>query len=78
MITLEIHLSSQGEMLLIYSDLAVLLGLQDENRVKTLATKTGLRAELVDKTAIQVNRKPNDPLKSIKKDAKVELYRITK
>jgi hypothetical protein len=53
-------------MLLIYSDLALLLGLQVENRVQILANQYGLRAELVDKIALTVNKKPNDPLKNIK------------
>jgi hypothetical protein len=65
-------------MLLIYSDLALLLGLQEENRVATLANQYGLRAELVDKTPLTVNKKPNDPLKNIKGEARVQLYRVTK
>ena len=45
----RIHLCRQrGEMLLIYSDLAIQLGLQEESRVKTLANMYGLRAELLD------------------------------
>ena len=60
------HLSPKGEMLLIYSDLALLLGLQVENRVQSLANQYGLRAELVDKIALTVSKKPNDPLKNIK------------
>ncbi len=63
---------------MIYSDLALLFGLQDENRIKILANEFGLRAELVDKTGLQVNRRPNDPLKNVKKDAQVQLFRITK
>lgn len=46
---IELHLSPKGEMLMIYSDLALLLGLQEENRVATLANQFGLRAELIDR-----------------------------
>lgn len=65
-------------MLMIYSDLALLLGLQEENKVKSLANQYGLRAELVDKVNFTANKKPNDPLKNIKQESKVQLYRITK
>lgn len=65
-------------MLLVYSDLALLLGLQEENRVQTLANEHGLRAELVDKVGLTVNKKANDPLKNIKQESKVQLFRITK
>jgi len=44
----RIHLSKAGEMLLLYSDLAHQLGLQEENRVPNLANEFGLRAELLD------------------------------
>lgn len=77
-IRLELHLSPKGEMLLIYSDLAMILGLQEENKVQKLANEFGLRAELVDKVGFSVNRKPNDPLKNIKQESKVQLYKITK
>lgn len=46
--------------------------------MQKLANQYGLRAELIDKVALTVNKKPNDPLKNIKQDAKVQLYRITK
>jgi len=58
-------------MLLVYSDLACLLGLQPENQVKNLASKYNLKAEMVDKTAMGINKKPHDPLKNIKKEAKI-------
>jgi hypothetical protein len=35
-------------------------------------------AELVDATALPLNKKPNDPLKAIKRDSKVQLFRLTK
>ena len=44
----------------------------------TLANKYGMRAEMVDKIGLQVNKKYNDPLKNVKQEAKVQLYRITK
>jgi len=46
--------------------------------VQTLANQHGLRAELVDKVSLTVNKKANDPLKNIKQDSKVQLFRITK
>ncbi len=52
MIILEIHLSPKGEMLLVYSDLAYLLGVQEENKIQSLSSHYGLRAELVDSTAM--------------------------
>ena len=74
----RLHLSPKGEMLLIYSDLALLLGLQDENKIQSVANQYGLRAELVDKIPFSVNKKLNDPLKNIKQESKVQLYRVTK
>ena len=44
-------------MLLIYSDLALLLGLQEENKIAILANQYGLRAELIDKVNLTVNKK---------------------
>eukprot|EP00347_Sterkiella_histriomuscorum_P005933 403354707 len=55
-----------------------IFGVQDENRVQTLANKYNLRAELIDKTGLQPNKKPNDPLKNLKMEAKVQLFRVTK
>ena len=54
---LGLHLSPSGEMLLIYSDLALLLGLQEENKIAILANQYGLRAELIDKVNLTVNKK---------------------
>lgn len=71
-------MAPKGEMLIVYSDLALLLGLQEENKISKLANQFGLRAELIDKVGLAVNKKPYDPLKIIKQDAKVLLYRITK
>ena len=42
----RIHLTEQGEMLLIYSDYAYQLGLVGERHVEELAQESGLRAEL--------------------------------
>ena len=75
----RVHLDkSKGEMLLVYSDLAYQLGLQEDNRVKELATMYGLRAELIDRTQMPLNKKPRDPLRLIKRNSHVELYKVTK
>jgi tRNA1(Val) A37 N6-methylase TrmN6 len=74
----RIHLEKNGEMLLIYSDLAYQLGLQKENRVNELAEMYGMRAELLDKTQLPLNKKPRDPLRLIKRNSFVELYKVTK
>ncbi len=65
-------------MILVYSDLAYQLGLQEDNRVKDLATMYGLRAELIDRTQMPLNKKPRDPLRLIKRNSYVELYKVTK
>ena len=71
-------MSSKGQMLLIYSDMAYLLGIQEENKIQTLANKYGLRAELIDKTTMVSTKKANDPLKNIKQEAKIQLFKIIK
>lgn len=63
---------------MVYSDLAYQLGIQEEDRIKKLANEYGLRAELIDSLGLPLNKKPNDPLKAIKKDSKVQLFRLTK
>ena len=65
-------------MLLVYSDLAYQLGLQEDGRVKELANLYGMRAELLDKTQMPMNKKPRDPLRLIKRNSHVELYKVTK
>jgi len=75
----KVHLDkSRGEMLLIYSDLAYQLGLQGDNRVTELAHMYGMRAELIDRTQMPLNKKPRDPLRLIKRNSHVELYRVTR
>lgn len=75
----KMHLDkATGEMLLIYSDLAYQLGLQTEGRVRELANLYGLSAELVDRTQMPLNKKPRDPLRQVKRNSHVELYRVTK
>ena len=69
---------ARGEMLLVYSDLAYQLGLQSDNRVKELAHMYGMRAELIDRTQMPLNKKPRDPLRLIKRNSHVELYKVTK
>jgi len=47
----KVHLDrAVGEMLLIHSDLAYQIGMQESTRVGDLATEYGLRAELIDQT----------------------------
>jgi len=43
-----------------------------------LASTYGLRSELLDSTSLPLNRKPHDPLRQIKHNSKVQLYRLTK
>ena len=38
----------------------------------------GMRAELLDRTNIPLNKKPRDPLRLIKHNSHVELYKVTK
>ena len=72
------HLSPKGQLLLIYSDLAFNLGLQEPNRVLELCSQTGLRCQLADSTSLPLGKNPFDPLKLIKKKSNVQLWRITK
>ena len=74
----RIHLDKRGEMLLIYSDLAYQLGLQDETRIRDLAREYNMRAELLDSTSLPLNKKKNDPLREVKRNSKVQLFKITK
>ena len=74
----RIHLDKRGEMLLIYSDLAYQLGLQDETRIQDLAREYNMRAELLDSTSLPLNKKKNDPLREVKRNSKVQLFKITK
>ena len=65
----KFHLNPQnGEMLLIYSDLAVNLGLQEPNRIKDLAAQFGFsQTTLLDRTSMPLTKNLHDPLKMIKK-----------
>jgi hypothetical protein len=65
-------------MLLLFSDLAYQFGLLEEDRIQKLATQYGMHAELLDATTLPLNKKPHDPLRSIKHNSKVQLFRITK
>ena len=67
----KIHLDKRGEMLLIYSDLAYKLGLQEQTRVQDLVREYNLRAELIDQTSLPLNKKKTDPMREIKRDSKV-------
>ena len=62
---------STGQMLLIYSDLAQNLGLQEPNRLPQLADQFGLRIDLLDETNIPLSKKQHDPLKMIKRQSKI-------
>ena len=68
----------RGEMLLIYSDLAANLGLQEPNKIALLADKFGMNAEIVDQTSMPVPKNKHDPLKLIKKESNIQLWRIHK
>ena len=56
-----------GKMLMIYSDLAKNLGIQDPDRLPDLADKFGLQINLIDETNIPLSKKVHDPLKLIKR-----------
>lgn len=65
-------------MLIIYSDLAYQLGLQQKDALKTLSQKFGFKScEVVDETSIPIGKKMNDPLKLVKKTSKIQLFRLT-
>jgi len=74
----EIHLSPGGVMLLVYSDFAQKIGIQDEDPVKRHAQALGLRAELADETKMSVGKKPYDPMKPYKLNSQVQLFKISK
>ena len=65
----KFHLDpDNGEMLLVYSDLAVNLGLQEPNRIHDLASKFGFcKVTLIDQTSMPLTKNLHDPLKMIKK-----------
>lgn len=73
------HMSETGEMLIIYSDLAQNLGLQEPNRIKILAEQFGFsQAEVVDQTSMPLSKNVNDPLKMIKKASNIQIWKVTK
>ena len=37
-----------------------------------------MRAELLDSTSLPLNKKKNDPLREVKRNSKVQLFKITK
>ena len=69
------------EMLLIYSDYAENLGVQAPNRIPTLAREFGFtQVDLLDRTRMpdsKRNRK-QDPLKLIKRQSFIQLWRIAR
>jgi len=75
----RLHLKKVGgEMLLLYSDLSFQLGLTSEHIVKEMSSEFGLRAELIDATQLPLNKRPNDPLRVIKRNSKAQLFKIVK
>ena len=63
----KFHLDQNGHMLLIYSDFAYNLGVQDANRVEKLCKLFGMQCELVDSTSMPLSKNLHDPLKMVKK-----------
>ena len=76
----RLHLSSEkrGKMLLVYSDLAQILGLQEKERVEELCQKAGLFIEEIYEVQMEPSKKPYDPLVNYKAEAKVQLFEIFK
>lgn len=67
------------EMLLIYSDYAEHLGVQPPNRIPTLAREFGFaQVDLLDRTRMPASKRNrrHDPLKLIKKQSHIQLWRI--
>ena len=58
-------------MLLVYSDLAQLFWLQDENRIADLVARAGLKINDEFEIPMSVSDKGFDPLKNYKSQAKV-------
>jgi len=65
-------------MLVMYSDLGYQLGLTPLDHVQKLANEYGMRAELIDQTQMPLNKKPHDPLRLIKRNSKVQLFKLVK
>ena len=76
----KLHLTGdkKGRLLLAYSDLAQIIGLQDKERVEDLCHKAGLVIEEVYQTQMQPPKRPFDVLANYKQEAKVQLFEIFK
>ncbi|CAI2365457.1 unnamed protein product [Moneuplotes crassus] len=76
----RLHLSPEkrGRMLLIYSDLAQIIGLQKKNRIEDLIHSAGLFIDEVYETPMALSKKPYDPLVNYKAEAKVQMFEICK
>lgn len=76
----RLHLSPNrvGRMLLVYSDLAKIIGLQNEEHVENLIRKAGLFIEEIYEVKMGESKRIFDPLKNYKAEAKVQLYEIYK
>lgn len=65
-------------MLLIYSDLAQIIGLQKPKRIEELVRRAGLFIEEVYEIPMKPSKKPYDPLVNYKAEAKVQMFEIFK
>jgi hypothetical protein len=76
----RLHLSPdrKGKFLLIYSDLAQILGLQPKSRIEELCHFSGLDIEEVYEIPMQPPKRKDDPLTNYKAEAKVQMFEIVK
>jgi len=76
----RLHLSPEkrGRMLLVYSDLAQIIGLQEPNRVEELIRRAGLYLDEVYEVPMAPSKKPYDPLVNYKAEAKIQMFEICK
>ena len=76
----RLHLSpgKVGRMLLIYSDLAQILGIQKPERVEELIHHSGLFVEEIYQIPMRQSKKLYDPLVNYKAEANVQLFEIFK
>jgi len=76
----RLHLSPEGKgkMLLVYSDLAQIIGLQKPDRIEELCHRAGLYIEEVYEITMAPSKKPYDPLVNYKAEASVQLFEIFK
>ncbi|ELR23244.1 methyltransferase [Acanthamoeba castellanii str. Neff] len=70
------RLSSRGRLWLIYSDLSIKLGLQDESWLKHLCEANGLLVRAQTSMPARVRLHPQDPFYQLKKGEVLTLYEI--